>query len=122
LVCCVRNFRISNGQTLIPSAELRSHFRLRQHIDSSFYWGYLMLTVSQRGDNMTELLKKAFDAVSALPPERQNAVAKMILAEIEDEKRWGEAFAGSQDKLAAMADEAIAEHRAGKSRPMNEVL
>lgn len=71
---------------------------------------------------MTELLKKAFDAISALPPERQNAVAKMILAELEDEKRWDEAFAGSQDKLAAMADEAIAEHRAGKTRPMNEVL
>lgn len=71
---------------------------------------------------MTDLLKKAFDAVSALPAERQNAMAKMILAEIEDEKRWDEAFAGSQDELAALADEAIAEHRAGKTRPMDEVL
>ena len=71
---------------------------------------------------MTELLKKAFEAVSALPPERQNALAQMILAEIEDERRWAEAFAGSQDKLAAMAAEAIAEHRAGKTRPMDEVL
>jgi len=71
---------------------------------------------------MTELLKKAFDAVSGLPPERQDALAKMILAEIEDEKRWDEAFVGSQDKLAAMAEEAISEHRAGKTRPMEEVL
>lgn len=71
---------------------------------------------------MTDLLKKAFDAVSALPPERQNALAKLILAEIEDEKRWDEAFAGSQDKLAAMANEAIAEHKAGRTRPMDEVL
>jgi hypothetical protein len=71
---------------------------------------------------MTDLLKKAFDALSALPPERQNALAKLIPAEIEDEKRWDEAFAGSQDKLAAMADEAIAEHKAGKTRPMDEVL
>jgi hypothetical protein len=58
---------------------------------------------------MTELLKKALDSISALPPERQNARAKMIFAEIEDEKRWDEAFAASQDELAAMADEAIAE-------------
>ncbi len=36
---------------------------------------------------MTELLKKAFDAVSALPADRQNALAELILAEIEDEKR-----------------------------------
>jgi hypothetical protein len=71
---------------------------------------------------MTELLKKAFDAVSALPPERQNALAEMILAEIEDEKWWDEAFARSQDKLAAMADEALSEHRAGKTRPMDEAL
>jgi hypothetical protein len=60
---------------------------------------------------MTDLLKKAFDAISALPPERQNAMAKMILAEIEDEERWDKAFAASQDKLAAMAEEAVAEQR-----------
>lgn len=71
---------------------------------------------------MTDLLKKAFDAISALPPERQNAMAKMILAEIEDEERWDKSFAASQDKLASMADEALAEHRAGKTRPMDEVL
>ncbi|MFH1116880.1 MAG: hypothetical protein V1792_23435 [Pseudomonadota bacterium] len=71
---------------------------------------------------MTDLLQKAFDAVSELPPERRNALAKMILAEIEDEKRWDEAFAGSQDKLAAMADEAIAEHRGGRTRAMDDVL
>jgi hypothetical protein len=71
---------------------------------------------------MTDLLKKAFDAISALPPERQNAMAKMILAEIEDEERWDKSFAASQDKLAAMADEALAEHRAGKTRPMDDVL
>jgi hypothetical protein len=71
---------------------------------------------------MTELLKKAFDAVSALPPERQNALAEMILAEIQDDKLWDEAFARSQDKLAAMADEALEEHRAGKTRSMLDVL
>jgi len=71
---------------------------------------------------MTVLLKKAFDAVSALPPERQDALAKMILAEIQDDKQWDEAFAQSQDKLAVMADEALAEHRAGKTRSMEDVL
>jgi hypothetical protein len=71
---------------------------------------------------MTELLKNAFDAVSALSPERQNALAEMILAEIEDEKGWDKAFAGSQDQLAAMATEAIAQHKAGKTRSMEEVL
>jgi len=71
---------------------------------------------------MTRLLKKAFEAASSLPPERQDALAKLVLAEIEDEDRWNWAFAGSQDKLADMAAEAIAEHRAGKTRPMKEIL
>jgi len=71
---------------------------------------------------MTSLLKKAFDAASSLPPDRQDAIAKLVLAEIEDEKRWDEAFAGSQDELADMAAEAIAEHKAGKTRPMEEIL
>ncbi|MGA3116913.1 MAG: hypothetical protein ABSF90_21040 [Syntrophobacteraceae bacterium] len=47
-----------------------------------------------------EVLKKAFDAASSLPPERRDALAKLLLAEIEDEKRWDKAFAKSQDKLA----------------------
>lgn len=71
---------------------------------------------------MTSLLKKAFDAASSLPADRQDAIAKLILAEIEDEKRWDEAFAGSQDKLADMAAEAIAENKRGKTRPIKEIL
>ncbi len=63
---------------------------------------------------MTTLLKKAFDAAASLPPERQDALAQLVLAEIEDEMRWDEAFAKSQNKLADMAAEAIAEHRAGR--------
>ncbi len=71
---------------------------------------------------MTSLLKKAFNAASSLPIECHDSIAKFILAEIEDEKRWDETFAGSQDKLADMAVEAIAGHNAGKTRPMKEIL
>lgn len=71
---------------------------------------------------MTSLLKKAFDAASSLPPDRQDAIAKLVLAEIEDEKHWDETFAGSQDKLAGMATEAISEYKAGKTRSMKDVL
>lgn len=71
---------------------------------------------------MTELLKKAFDAVSKLPPETQDALAARILMELEDELRWDEAFAGSQDKLAQMADEAIEEFKAGRTLPLEDIL
>jgi hypothetical protein len=71
---------------------------------------------------MTELLKKAFDAVSKLPPETQDAIASRMLMELNDERRWDEAFAGSQDKLARLADEAIEEFKAGKTLPLEDIL
>jgi hypothetical protein len=71
---------------------------------------------------MTELLKKAFEAVSKLPPETQDAIAARMLMELEEERHWDEAFAGSQDKLARMADEAIGEFKAGETVPLEEIL
>jgi hypothetical protein len=35
----------------------------------------------------------------------------------DDERLWDVQFASSQDELAKLADEALAEHRAGKTRP-----
>ncbi|NEP04508.1 MAG: hypothetical protein F6K25_16610 [Okeania sp. SIO2G4] len=37
----------------------------------------------------------------------------------QDEKRWAENFANSQDQLAQLANEAIAEFKQGKTRPLN---
>jgi len=71
---------------------------------------------------MTELLKKAFEAISKLPPESQDAIAARMLRELEDESRWDEAFVRSQDKLARMADEAIAESKVGKTISLEDIL
>jgi len=71
---------------------------------------------------MTELLKKAFEAVAKLPPDSQDAIAARMLMELEDESRWDEAFAKSQDKMAQMAEEAISEFKAGKTLPLEDIL
>ena len=68
---------------------------------------------------MTALLEKALNKINALPPEEQDAVASLILEEIESEKRWDELFAGSQGPLAQLAREAIAEYKAGKTKPLD---
>jgi len=57
--------------------------------------------------------------VDALPPEEQDAVASLILEEIESEKRWDDVFAGSQEQLAQLAGQAIAEYKAGKTQPLD---
>lgn len=66
---------------------------------------------------MTQLLKKAFAKASELPEQDQDAIAEIVLAELASEKRWNDLFAKSQDLLAELAQEALAEHRAGKTQP-----
>lgn len=68
---------------------------------------------------MTKLLKKAFEEVAKLPDEDQNTFASWILEELASEQRWEKAFADSQDKLAKLADEALAEHREGKTKAID---
>jgi len=65
---------------------------------------------------MTELLEQAFSKVSELPEQEQNAIAEIVLAELASEERWNALFADSEDLLTELAEEALAEHAAGKTK------
>ena len=67
---------------------------------------------------MTKLLEKAFREASKLPGREQDALARFLLEEIESDRRWDELFAKSHRQLETLAEEALAEHRAGKTRPL----
>ena len=69
---------------------------------------------------MIALLEKAIQQVSKLPERDQEAVAALILDEISSEQRWGAQFAGAQDVLARLADEALAEFNEGKTLPFEK--
>jgi len=71
---------------------------------------------------MTELLEKAFAEASKLPQEAQDMLAKMLLDDLAAEEKWDETFVQSQDKLAWLADEALSEYQAGKTKELEEVL
>ena len=68
---------------------------------------------------MTKLLQQAFEEASNLPPDEQDAFGAWMLEELRSEQRWQELFASSPDLLEKMADEALAEHRAGKTLPLD---
>ena len=68
---------------------------------------------------MNTLLKKVLDEAAKLAPEEQRELAVLILDELRSEKRWAKAFADSQDVLARLADEALAEARAGTTTPLD---
>jgi hypothetical protein len=65
---------------------------------------------------MSELLERAVAEVRKLPDVEQEAIAALILAEIEDDRQWEEAFARSPDKLKALADRAEQQVRSGQCR------
>ena len=71
---------------------------------------------------MTRLLEKALEKISRLPEGEQDAIASQILGELEDEAAWAKRFAAQADKLRRLADEALAEHRQGETRPLDELL
>jgi len=59
---------------------------------------------------MSQLMEQAIQKARQLPEGDQEAIASIILQEIESERRWGELFAlpKSADLLSRMADEALA--------------
>ena len=67
---------------------------------------------------MTTLLEKAFDEARKLPSPEQDALGAIILEEIADESRWAKTFAETQGKLAELADQALAELKAGRTSPL----
>lgn len=70
---------------------------------------------------MTQLLEKLFEQASQLPDEEQDELARRMLAELEAENRWAELLSTSKSKdaLERMAGEALAAHRAGRTKPLN---
>jgi hypothetical protein len=68
---------------------------------------------------MTELLERAIARLQALPESEQNAIAAMILEEIEDDRRWDESFSRSPNILAKLAASAMAEYHAGQTQELD---
>lgn len=68
---------------------------------------------------MTKLLQRAFDEASKLPEGEQDALGRILREELASERRWEDLFAGSNDLLADLADQALAEHRAGRTEKLD---
>jgi hypothetical protein len=71
---------------------------------------------------MTTALQQAFDKAAALPPDRQEAIAAILLEEIAVEDRWQESFSQSQDALSKLAAEALVEDDQERTLDLDESL
>ena len=70
---------------------------------------------------MSQLIEQAIQKVKQLPEHDQVSIASIILQEIDSEHRWEELFGRPESAgvLSRMADEALAEARAGRARPLD---
>lgn len=68
---------------------------------------------------MTKLLERAFVEASKLTVAEQDLLASRMLAELGDEDEFDRAIAASTDKLASLANVALAEHRAGQTQELD---
>jgi hypothetical protein len=64
---------------------------------------------------VSQLLERAVEAARKLSDSEQDAIAALILEEIEDDRRWEEAFARSPEKLRALAARAVEQVRGSGS-------
>ena len=67
---------------------------------------------------MTKALEEAFRQASKLPSPDQDALAAAIQAEIEVEAEWRTLLSNSQAELGNLADEALSDHKADRTLPL----
>jgi hypothetical protein len=65
---------------------------------------------------MTQLLEQMIAEVRKLNPEEQDAIAALIMEELDDERQWDKAFAATQPQLAKLAEKVRADIAAGRVR------
>ena len=68
---------------------------------------------------MTTLLQQAFAEAAKFPAAEQDLLASRPLAELAAEDDFDRAIAHTSDKLASLAREALAEHRAGLTQELD---
>ena len=71
---------------------------------------------------MTKLLQTAIEKLSKLPEKEQDVYAHVIIEELDAERQWDTAFAGTQDRLASVAEAAVKEHEERSTTPLRNLL
>jgi len=63
---------------------------------------------------MTKLLERAISEAKKLPSKDQDALASILLEEMEDDAAWEQKFASSQNQLSRLADKVRADIQKGR--------
>jgi hypothetical protein len=69
---------------------------------------------------MTQALEAAIASAAKLPPDEQDALSALLVAEMDSEERWSDLFSQSHGLLAELAQQALVDHAAGKTQSLLE--
>ena len=68
---------------------------------------------------MTHLMEKAIERLRAVPEPEQEALARFLLNELEDDERWGSSTARHADALGRLAERVLASDARGECEPLD---
>lgn len=68
---------------------------------------------------MNKMLERAIAAAANLPDDEQEAIACLIIEEMEAERGWDERFDRSKGKLTDLARRARDQHARGETTPLS---
>ncbi len=68
---------------------------------------------------MSKLLEEAFAKLAELPESDQDSIANWLLEELDSESRWEKLFSESSHALEDLADQALSEHRHGRTKELD---
>ena len=71
---------------------------------------------------MTNSLEHVLSEVAKLPPGEQDILANLLMDEIKSEQKWMHLVEKSENFLESLANEALAEFAAGKTKPLQDLL
>ena len=63
--------------------------------------------------------QQAFEKASSLSPAEQDALTVWLFEELESEQRWEQLFRQSEEVLESLAQDALREHRDGRTVPLD---
>lgn len=64
-------------------------------------------------------MEQVVEALRSLPEDQQDAVARFVLSELEDDRRWAQTSLKYADKLRKLADEAAEDFHAGRTSELD---
>ncbi|MBO6586314.1 MAG: hypothetical protein JJ953_09440 [Gracilimonas sp.] len=69
---------------------------------------------------MNKKVKEVTEKLEELPKEERESFAAFVLEELESEERWSQLFKKSESVLTNLANEAIEEYQAGKTKKLDQ--